>query len=638
VRWLAFLLLAEFAFGADSYLFTSFRKNGETGVYFALSEDGRNWAPLKSNQPWIKPEHPGMLMRDPFLTRGPDGTWHLLWTWGWTRQETGGGLKIGYSSSKDLLQWSPQREIKVLENEPTAKNAWAPEAAWDARQRQWVIFWSTTIPKAGETGYDHRLYSMTTRDWQTFSPAKLWFDPGFSSIDATLVPRDNQWMMVFKDERDKPVKKNLRLAFAATPAGPWSGITEPFTQSWVEGPTVAKIGEDWLIYFDRYREHRYGALRTRDWKTFDDVPVSFPDDHRHGTVVKISDGEARALKSVAAETRATNVILITADGLRWQDLFNGSDPTLSKGAPKQERAALMPFFWGQVASRGVILGNVNRNSSVRVTNGFRVSYPGYSEILTGRSQDEAIRGNDKIQNPTQTVLEFLREKLRLSQRQVALFGSWDTFRFIGESKPGSIFINCGFEPDDGSPRMKELTLLQNQALTPSTSVRHDYVTLNMALDYMKREKPRVTYISLGETDDWAHDRRYDRVLATINYFDQALREIFAFVDSTPEYGGKTAIVITSDHGRGGTPDDWHSHGAKVAGADQIWLAMVGPGIPARGEVSNSEPAFQRDVAPTILTLLGIDPAEYKGVIGKPIRISEAGSGSGVRQASLSTGR
>src|SRR5207253_1550966 len=123
-------------------------------------------------------------------------------------------------------------------------------------------------------------------------------------------------------------------------------------------------------------------------------------------------------------------------------------------------------------------------------------------ILTGRSQDEAIRGNDKIQNPTQTVLEFLRDKLKLSQRQVALFGSWDTFRFIGESEPGSIFINCGYESDDGSPHMRELSALQNQALTAWPSVRHDYVTLNMALDYMKREKPRVTYISLGETDDW----------------------------------------------------------------------------------------------------------------------------------------
>jgi hypothetical protein len=296
VKAAVLLLLANLAFAGDWFLFTSFRKNGETGVFLAVSENGRKWTPLRNNQPWIKPEHPGMLMRDPFLTRGKDGTWHLLWTWGWTRKETGGHLKIGYSSSKDLLTWSPQKEIAVFQNEPAARNAWAPEAVWDAAKGEWIIFWSTTLRHPGEE-YDHRLYSMTTRDWKTFSEPKLWFDPGFNCIDATLVPNGKRWIMVFKDERKTPEMKNLRLAFANTPAGPWTSVTEPFSDSWVEGPTVAKINGDWIIYFDRYREHRYGALKTRDWKTFDPVPVSFPDDHRHGTVVAITDKEAQSLKS-----------------------------------------------------------------------------------------------------------------------------------------------------------------------------------------------------------------------------------------------------------------------------------------------------------------------------------------------------
>lgn len=332
----------------------------------------------------------------------------------------------------------------------------------------------------------------------------------------------------------------------------------------------------------------------------------------------------------AAQTRTSNVILVTADGLRWQELFGGLDstlplkepkPGLAGATPEERRAALMPFFWKELASRGVILGNPKKNSSVQVTNSFRVSYPGYSEILTGRAQDETIRGNDKIQNPSQTVLEFLREKLKLPQKQVALFGSWDTFRVISESKPGSIFINTGYERADGSPRMRELSDLQSEAPTPWDSVRHDYVTLHMALDYMKREKPRVTYIALGETDDWAHDRRYDRVLWAVQYFDQSLRRIFEFIDSTPEYKGKTSVIVTSDHGRGGTPEDWHGHGSKVTGAERIWLALFGPDIAAAGEASNTEPVFQRDIAPTILSMLGIDPSEYKGVAGKAIRFS-----------------
>ena len=332
-----------------------------------------------------------------------------------------------------------------------------------------------------------------------------------------------------------------------------------------------------------------------------------------------------------AQNRTQNIVLITSDGLRWQELFGGPDPLLldkagaakqhlAKASPEESRAALMPFFWKQLAPRGIVLGNVKKNSSVQVTNGIRVSYPGYSEILTGRSQDSVIRNNDKIQNPTQTVLEFLKERLKLQQRQVALFGSWDTFRFIGESHPGSIVINAGTEKADGSPVMRDLSMLQNQALTPWDSVRHDYVTLNMALDYMRREKPRVIYIALGETDDWAHDRRYDRVLSAIQYFDEALRQIFELIDSSSFYKNKTSVVISSDHGRGSTVENWHGHGDKYPGAEQIWIAMAGAGIAAKGEMTNSPAAFQRDIAPTILSLLGIDPQEYKGATGKPIPV------------------
>jgi hypothetical protein len=306
-RVLLLLAAATSCLAGDWFLFTSFRKNGETGVYFALSEDGRRWTALNSNQPWIAPQHAGMLMRDPFLARGADGTWHLLWTWGWSRKETGGGLKIGHASSRDLVEWSAQQEIPVLQDEPAARNAWAPEAVWDERAREWIVFWSTTIPgrfadteATGDTGYNHRVYAVRTRDWTSFSPAQVWFDPGFNCIDATVVKDDKRWLMIFKDERRTPVKKNLRLAFADSPSGPWTGVTEPFTKSWVEGPSAVKIGSEWWIYFDHYaRPQHYEAMRTRDWKTFEDMSsaVSFPDDHRHGTVVRISEQAARRLQN-----------------------------------------------------------------------------------------------------------------------------------------------------------------------------------------------------------------------------------------------------------------------------------------------------------------------------------------------------
>ena len=319
-----------------------------------------------------------------------------------------------------------------------------------------------------------------------------------------------------------------------------------------------------------------------------------------------------------AESRTKNIILITADGLRWQELFGGLDDSLvgkathlrdrlGKGTPEERRAALMPFFWTKLAPGAVVLGNVRKGSSVQVSNAFRVSYPGYSEILTGRAQDDVIKGNDKIQNPTETVLEYLRRKWNLPKNKVALFGSWDVFSFIGESKRGSVHINAGYQDE---PSMPALSRIQHEAMTPWDSVRHDYVTLEMALEYMQREKPRVMYIALGETDDWAHDKRYDRVISSIQYFDDALRRVFEFVDKTPEYRGSTTVVITSDHGRGGTTEDWNSHGSKVAGAEQIWVAISGPDTAPKGEVSNSKPMLQRDIVPIILNTVGLDTAEY----------------------------
>jgi hypothetical protein len=342
-----------------------------------------------------------------------------------------------------------------------------------------------------------------------------------------------------------------------------------------------------------------------------------------------------------AETKTRNLILITSDGLRWQELFGGIDAALMnekaagmaraaglrrelwRESPEERRSVLMPFFWATLAPRGVVLGNVRKNSSVAVTNAFRVSYPGYSEILTGRSQDAAIRNNDSIRNPTATVLEFLKKKLALSRNQVALFGSWGVFDFIGESQQGSILINAGYREASGTARMKELSALQFDARTPWDEVRHDFVTVEMALEHLRAEKPRVMHIAFGESDDWAHDRRYDRVLASIQYFDQALRKVWEFVENSPDYRGRTSLVITSDHGRGSTLEDWHGHGAKIAGAEQIWAAVLGPDTPARGEAANTAPAFQRDIAPTMLDLLGIDYREYEGVAGKPIPLARA---------------
>lgn len=299
-------LLPALAAAADPWLFTSFRGNGETGVYLALSPDGYRWTPVKGNQSVIPPKFPGMLMRDPFLVKGPRGEWHLLWTTGWTRDKKDGRLTIGHAQTRDLAAWGEQQMIDIpLEG---ARNAWAPEMVWDGKAKQWILFWASTIPGrfpdtegTGDSGNNHRIYAMRTADFRTFSKPELWFDPGFNCIDSTVIRAGKRWLMVFKDERKTPLQKRLRLAWANSAAGPWKDVTEPFTIDWIEGPSVVKAGPDWLIYFDHYsKPHYYGAYRTSDWKTFEDVSrkMSFPSDHRHGTAVRISAKEAEALRSL----------------------------------------------------------------------------------------------------------------------------------------------------------------------------------------------------------------------------------------------------------------------------------------------------------------------------------------------------
>jgi hypothetical protein len=350
---------------------------------------------------------------------------------------------------------------------------------------------------------------------------------------------------------------------------------------------------------------------------------------------------AVAMQGAPRKTKA--VMLVTVDGLRWQEIFGGIDPRLmneksagmtetgaaalrerlTKETPEARREALLPFFWQKLAPHGIVLGNVNKGSSMRVTNAFRVSYPGYSEILTGRSQDNVIKNNDEIRNPTPSILEFLREKLGLKRSQVALFASWNAFHFIAEHTPGSIAINAGYQPADptASPRAKELSALQFAARSPWDEARHDYVTFELALDYLRRERPRVLMISFDETDDWAHMRRYDRVIEAIQYFDQTLQTLWTTLQAMPEYRDQTTLVITCDHGRGDTLKDFSDHGAKVPGAEQVWLAIVGPDTPARGELTSTENYYQRDIAPTILELLGVPAGSYPGVQGRAIGVA-----------------
>ena len=334
------------------------------------------------------------------------------------------------------------------------------------------------------------------------------------------------------------------------------------------------------------------------------------------------------------------LILITLDGVRWADMFGGLDAgilrsTLAKDARLEDSAAykrfnaataaerretLMPFFWKELmAKHGSIAGNRALGSSVGVTNTHRFSYPGYSEILTGEAHDDVIKSNDRIQNPYRTVLEELKERLSLPAAGVAAFGSWEVFNEISEHTPGNLTINAGYEAfESRDPAVSELSRMQFQTPTAWDSARYDAYTFYLAMAHLRAARPRVVYLAFDETDDWAHSGRYDRVLDALSRTDGYLKELWTWLQSQPDYQ-RTHILITTDHGRGHTTEDWKTHGAKIEGAQETWMAFISPAMTQRGEWRNQPELHPSQVAATIASWLGVDWTAGRPGVGRAIK-------------------
>ena len=275
----------------DVFMFSYFIGNGEDGLHLAYSLDGLKWEALKNNTSFLTPNvGEDKLMRDPCIIVGPDNKFHMVWTVSWNEKG------IGYANSEDLINWSEQLYVPVMEHEPDAQNCWAPEIFYDAESKQYLIFWSTTIPgRFPETenfgDRNHRMYYVTTRDFKTFSKTKLFYDRGFNVIDGTLLKENNRYILFLKDETLEPPQKNIRLATSDKLTSEYSSPTAPITGDyWAEGPTPIKIGNYWVVYFDKYRKHKMGAIRSKDLNNWEDISelISFPEGTRHGTVFKVS--------------------------------------------------------------------------------------------------------------------------------------------------------------------------------------------------------------------------------------------------------------------------------------------------------------------------------------------------------------
>jgi hypothetical protein len=328
--------------------------------------------------------------------------------------------------------------------------------------------------------------------------------------------------------------------------------------------------------------------------------------------------------SAQSPLETKHVILITLDGLRWQEVFTGADGDLVSDDnfvddpavmlqrywdddPALRRQLLMPFFWSVIAEQGQLYGNRAHGSHVDVTNEHWFSYPGYNEILTGFA-DNRIDSNDKINNTNVTVLEFVNEQAGFRD-SVAAFGSWDVFPYIINEQRSGIPVNAGYEfasNDRLSHTEIVLNELQAQIPGPWPTVRFDAFTHRYAMEHLRQYAPRFLYVAYGETDDFAHDGKYDAYLDSARRTDEFIEQIWNWLQSDERYRETTTMFITTDHGRGTEPRTaWEGHGTDVDGSNQIWFAAIGPDTAPLGEIRSQGQYYQNQFASTLAAFLDL---------------------------------
>lgn len=327
----------------------------------------------------------------------------------------------------------------------------------------------------------------------------------------------------------------------------------------------------------------------------------------------------------AQEHKTKNVVIVTVDGYRWQEVFRGADSAklwgrkfttqdsawrMEKywaGNETERRKKLMPFFWGTVAKQGQLYGNRDLGNLVNVVNTYWFSYPGYNEILTGYF-DPAINSNEYPDNPNENILEFINRRKEYKGR-VAAFASWDALARVINRNRNGILVNI-FDEDVNGLHLTELQKEANkwQHYLPAVfdrGERLDGATYAIMKAYVMAEHPRVIYLDFGDTDDYAHEGKYDFYLDAGNYADRMLGDLWSYLQEDPFYKGKTTLLVSPDHGRG-TGSEWTSHGSRVPHSGETWLAVIGPDTPPSGEVRTQTQIWQNQYAQTIAHFLGLD--------------------------------
>lgn len=333
-----------------------------------------------------------------------------------------------------------------------------------------------------------------------------------------------------------------------------------------------------------------------------------------------------------AQKSAQNVFIITIDGVRWQEIFKGADAALLRNPrfvkdsalmlqqywhsnPEERRRRLLPFFWSVIEQQGQLLGNRELNNKVNVANLYKISYPGYNEILTGYADKKFIPNLD-VYNPNSNILQYLNTQKAYSGK-VAAFCSWRVFPYILDEKDSSFPVNAGYEMLEDNDSSNVLFNSVQKSIAVKGNTRHDLLTYECAKNYIEYFHPKVLYMGLGETDEFAHQGEYDTYLQKLHQADALIAELWYYVQTDPFYKNNTSFIITTDHGRGRKAHNWNAHGFWIGGSGETWQAMLGNNIAPAGELNVKQQVYQKQLAATIAVLLGI-PFIANHPVGKPI--------------------
>jgi len=349
-------------------------------------------------------------------------------------------------------------------------------------------------------------------------------------------------------------------------------------------------------------------------------------------------------------SKPQNIFIITTDGFRWQEVFTGADSILISSAKyttdtaltkdmywddsmEERRKKLMPFFWNVIAKKGQLYGNRLLNNRVNMKNVYKFSYPGYNELFTGFA-DYYLTPNAAINNRNVNILEYLNAQPSYSGK-VAAFSSWNIFPYILNEDRSKLPVNSGYE------MLTEDSLVTNQLInkvqeniTTKKHTRYDMLTYLSAREYIKTQHPKVMFLGMGETDESAHGSRYDAYLQQAAMFDKIIGELWYFVQTDPFYKDNTTFIITTDHGRGNNAASWNKHSPFTKGSGETWLAMIGPGITAWGEMKEKQQTYANQLASTIAILLGVK-FETSHPVAKPMILQKKIAGSGETTTAVS---